>query len=63
MHGDFPMKVHSSLIGLKVYGWLQRKAGWDEREPPVQVYKNSQYLAPKDWSDSLKRRHGHNVTS
>jgi hypothetical protein len=61
MHGDFPFKLHLTLVGLKFYCWLQKKAGWDEHEPPVQVYKDSKFLAPEDWPEDLKRRYGYSA--
>lgn len=61
MHGNLPLKLHLALIGLKVYGWLQKKAGWDEREPPVQVWRNGKCLKPQDWPEELKRKYGHSA--
>lgn len=59
--GKFSIKVKLALVGLKLYAWLQRKAGWDEVDPPVQVYKNGKLLKPEDWSPELKEKYGYSV--
>lgn len=59
MDGRFSFKVRLVLVGLKLYAWLQRRAGWDEVDPPVQVYKNGVLVKPEDWSPELKEKYGY----
>ncbi|KAJ9102580.1 hypothetical protein QFC21_002981 [Naganishia friedmannii] len=57
--GKFSIKVTLVLVGLQLYAWLQRQAGWDEVDPPVQVYKNGKFVKPEDWSPELKKKYGY----
>jgi hypothetical protein len=59
LDGEYSTKITMALVTLKLYGWLQRKAGWYENEPPVQVYINSKLVAPKDLPLHLQRKYGY----
>ncbi|GHJ87785.1 hypothetical protein NliqN6_4187 [Naganishia liquefaciens] len=63
LDGEHSTKITMALVALKLYGWLQRKAGWDEHEPPVQVLINSEIVVPSDWPEPLKRRYGYSDCS
>jgi hypothetical protein len=59
LDGEYSTKITMALVTLKLYGWLQRKAGWYENEPPVQVYLNSKLVAPKDLPLHLQTKYGY----